>query len=1660
MHNQLICRFPTLFVLAVFAMALFAAPASAMVLPDPFGKNALPGKAEKGLAPGEARYIVVFEDSVAHPGILAHEQAGETEGKVGFVYRTAIEGYSVVMPKSEVAELESDPAVKHVEPDLKMRAFSQATPTGISRIEAPLNETLQIDSSDNGRVSADVAVLDTGVDPTHPDLDVFRRTNCMPRPIYTAECIERAGIDRQGHGTHVAGTIGALDNGIGVTGVAPGARIWAVRVLGDEGFSAGSSVLAGIDWVTAHASEIEVANMSLGGAGTSVAINEAIKASVEAGVLYAVAAGNSNKDAKGFSPANSPDVITVSALADYNGKAGGKATATCNNYGADDTLASFSNFGSAVEVAAPGVCIESTLPTTESEIGKELKTTEYGTISGTSMATPHVAGAAAILASKDNPEDLEDVEALRETIEAEGSSAWEDTSKDGIKEPLLNVPDEEAFAAVDQVAATKPSTHVSASAETLHGEVDPGGIETSYQFEYGTTTAYGSKAPASPKSAGSGSKYTPVSTTVEGLSGQTLYHYRLVATNVKGAFHGPDRTFATTPPTLETKAVSEVEANHATFNATVNPEGLETYYQFEFGPTDAYGDSTPITSATTLTGAKGIEIDRIVGGFDAEKTYHYRVVAESVAGKVYGKDQTFTTGPSQWKLQETLNPDVSPYERAGPRLMGVDCASSTFCMSIGTSWTDAFWLEHPISQHWSNGEWQNAPIPDRRKAELLDWLRDVSCVSSAWCMAVGVSWDEPAEEMGPLVASWGGKEWTLDAKTYEAFLGTRLADVSCVSSAFCLAVGSRSVSGFSVPVALQWNGSSWSETSLPSEASSSLDSISCTSAKSCVAVGRYLDGSLHGGGLVTHWNGTGWTDDTSSFEGGESLVSVSCSGQDQASTRCMATSYAEVARFDGKAWTVEEALQPPGSRYTTVTDVTCISESACTSVGYYRPDTDRLAPFSASWNGSEWTVESVADPSEQVTSVGSGFDAVSCTAPQQCTAVGFHFLYDGWRTVAERISSGIEWSFAFGKPGSGNGQFGEVQGIEVDAGGNVWVADPYNARIQKFNAKGEYQSQFSGPLGNELHWPHGLAIDSSSNLWVADSDRIVKFNSKGEFLSEFGKEGSGNGQFNWAHDIALDSSGNLWVADTGNQRIQKFNAKGEYLSQFGKEGSGNGQFVQPSGIAIDASGNVWATDTDNHRIQKFNSKGEYLAQFGTKGSGNGQFVYPRDIEIDSGGNVWITDTGNARIQEFNLKGEYLNQFGTKGEGEGQFREPTVLAFGPSGGLWVADNYKLEVQKWDVVQPTATTEAVTEVSDKGVTLNATVNPNGFETAYRFEYGTTTAYGTSVPIPDEAIGSGTSGVKASKAITGLLASTTYHYRVVATNAQGSSVGKDATFTTKPDPRFAFDFGSPGMGNGQFTEIHGIEVDSSGNVWVADYGRIQKFNSSGVYQSQFDGEAASEWLSSPHGIEVDSSGNLWIADTINHRIAKFSSKGEFLAKFGTEGEGNGQLIWPYDVAVDSSGNLWVADTANQRIQKFNAKGEFLAKYGSFGTGNGQFEEPAGIAIDASGNVWVLDANAARIQKFNSQGEYLSQFGSKGSGNGQFGYPQGIEIDSSGNIWVTDGTRVQKFNAKGEYLSQFGVKGEDTGQLREATAIAAGSSGSIWIADNYKLEVQKWVP
>jgi subtilisin len=341
------------------------------------------------------RYIVVLQDGTDTASVAAYHE-GFAGADVTARYTHALNGYAATLSPAALEAVKADSRVDFVSVDRPVHVDAQSLPTGINRIDGELSTTASGNGS--GSVNINVAVVDTGIDPSHPDLNVVGGTDCAPGIGYN---------DLNGHGSHVAGTIAAKDDSNGVVGVAPGARLWAVKVLTDAGAGLTSHIVCGIDWVTATRSDLDpnnniaVANMSLGGGGTddgncgnsnNDAEHKAICRAVAAGVTFVVAAGNDGVDLRNSTPAAYDEVLTVSAVSDFNGTPGGGGASTCRT-DTDDQYASYSNFAVLAAdqnhtIAAPGTCINSTWM-----LGG------YNTISGTSMASPHVTGTAALCIS-------------------------------------------------------------------------------------------------------------------------------------------------------------------------------------------------------------------------------------------------------------------------------------------------------------------------------------------------------------------------------------------------------------------------------------------------------------------------------------------------------------------------------------------------------------------------------------------------------------------------------------------------------------------------------------------------------------------------------------------------------------------------------------------------------------------------------------------------------------------------------------------------------------------------------------------------------------------------------------------------------------------------------------------------------------------------------------------------------------------------------------------------------------------------------------------------------------------------------------------------------------------------------------------------------------
>lgn len=316
-----------------------------------------PASAEQPAKDVEKDYIVGFKSSLKTASVKK-DVIKESGGKVDKQFKI-INAAKATLDQDAVKELKNDPSVAYVEEDHVAHALAQTVPYGIPQIKA---DKVQAQGYKGANVK--VGVLDTGIAASHSDLNVVSGASFVSGESYNT--------DGNGHGTHVAGTVAALDNSIGVLGVAPNVSLYAIKVLNSSGSGTYSAIVSGIEWATAN--NLDVINMSLGGPSGSTALKQAVDKAYASGVVVVAAAGNSGTSGSSSTigyPAKYDSVIAVGAVNSSNQRA------------------SFSSVGPELDVVAPGVSIYSTYPSNT-----------YATLNGTSMASPHVAGAAALILSK------------------------------------------------------------------------------------------------------------------------------------------------------------------------------------------------------------------------------------------------------------------------------------------------------------------------------------------------------------------------------------------------------------------------------------------------------------------------------------------------------------------------------------------------------------------------------------------------------------------------------------------------------------------------------------------------------------------------------------------------------------------------------------------------------------------------------------------------------------------------------------------------------------------------------------------------------------------------------------------------------------------------------------------------------------------------------------------------------------------------------------------------------------------------------------------------------------------------------------------------------------------------------------------------------------
>jgi len=430
-------------------------------------------------------------------------------------------------------------------------------------------------------------------------------------------------------------------------------------------------------------------------------------------------------------------------------------------------------------------------------------------------------------------------------------------------------------------AVTEKATNVYARDATLDGTINPEGIKTTYWFEYGPTTSYGSKT--SESTLGGGTTPTKVSAALSGISAGTTYHFRMAMSNAYGTQKGADNNFST------------LSAGWS-YQSTLNPGGelasnrLDGVSCVSGSECIAVGETSGDLMAQSWSGSEwslmsmpeaGTSFNNNVGVSCTTFTSCTAVGFYWNTGAKADKTLAERWNGSEWLVQETPNPAGS----VESKFESVSCASSSACMAVGT-YVDSEVKGHPLSASWNGTEWklQEVPTPVGTSA---NYLHGVSCTASNACTAVGYS-------DGKILAErWNGAEWKI--QTTPATSGS-LEDVSCASAA-CMAVGTNT--GTTSALAVVWNGTEWkaSEVLTPGGATKAiLDDVSCASASVCFAVGWYENA---------------------------------------------ASSYQFAEGWNGTSWQIHPIPPPPFAISSSLAGISCVSPSLCEAVGAYKSGTVR-----------------------------------------------------------------------------------------------------------------------------------------------------------------------------------------------------------------------------------------------------------------------------------------------------------------------------------------------------------------------------------------------------------------------------------------------------------------------------------------------------------------------------------------------------------------------------------------------------------------------------------------------------------------------------------------------------------------------------------------------
>lgn len=537
-------------------------------------------------------------------------------------------------------------------------------------------------------------------------------------------------------------------------------------------------------------------------------------------------------------------------------------------------------------------------------------------------------------------------------------------------------------------------------------------------------------------------------------------------------------------------------------------------------------------------------------------------------------------------------------------------------------------------------------------------------------------------------------------------------------------------------------------------------------------------------------------------------------------------------------------------------------------------------------------------------------------------------------------------------------------------------------------------------------------------------------------------------------------------------------------------------FNNPNNIKVSPDGSVYVADTGNHRIQKFDASGKLIKTWGERGyKEDGQFNSPNDIAIASNGDIYVADTVNSRVQQFSSEGKFIRKWGSYSS----IPNPKQISITPDGSIYTIDTFdtlrefnaqgdfiqslQLKIPERKDFKPlriaVAPDGSIYAIANRNTRLESERLTN---VVYQF-----TPQGNFIRSwlawsaqPDKSIASDKNFVTASISITAdgsiYLSNRLYldrHKRSpinLANNIQ--------QFSAKGVLVREWGSDKSGTKNGQFNTPQGIAVSSDGSVYIADTlnDRIQKFNSRGEFISAWGGIG----LLDGHGIASAPNGTVYVADTANHRVQQFTLQGDFIRKWGKEGTDQGEFLEPRAISIGLDGSVYVADREYDHIHHFTSQGNFIRKWGVWGSGgyegrndkNEQLVIPQDIATAPDGSLYILESgpDISRISHYSAQGDFIDSWGRYGGikiwGNyldGTFNDPQSITVASDGSIYVTDNGylpyhHIQQFTAKGDFIREWGRRKKRGDMFFTPHGITTTPDGSVLVVDTKNSRIQQF--